>query len=716
MGFEQIRYWPVLLLGLIPVIIHLLMRFRTRRVRWGANYLLERALERLTTRRNWLIYLLLATRTLAIALLAVAFLRPFLAAGRDLATEGRTLHFIAIDDSYSMSAEQPGPAGEEPGTRWSATRGLLEELTSRWAIGERYAIFTLAGGLEAASESRTLTRRGTISEQLRQIEFRDGTVDLGEALQRFGRIAAGQPYEVILVGDRQKLNWENAELERLPAPPSMLWLCPPGDGREEGADVPGTGEVPEGRPNLYLESIRLPGHVVLRGDMVRIRVRARSSSDAAGPQPITVALGRKGQGSQVTTGSVLPGQPTAFDFDVRFTRPGYTYLTASIENADGLSWDNRISAGLLVRERAGVLVVDDPSIRAFDRPWSYLRRAGAGRDAASALEFVHVRESGWDQLEEFDVVLIGNGGRVPEGEWARLREFVRRGGGLIFSAPPVMSERLAGADIWEVTFNSKKTLPRHGAESFSVLPSSITHPALEDLMESGSGGLREVRFYGYWQVEPGEGATVLAGFETGDPWIVGRELGLGRVLVLTSGIDGRWNILPVHTAFQHFLYRIVSHAGTGAEPPLNLRRGEEILLRPGANAGRYLLSGPRGRRGEPVLLRSKQVERSGVPLHMFGGDLERNGLYVVRPQAGTGEGQRYVGVYDGRTEGDTAPLSPTKQREIAERLGARIIDSREKLTEYLQESRGGREIAGLLLAAGLALLFAESLLTLRIGT
>jgi hypothetical protein len=711
----------VLLLGLVPLIIHLLMRFRTRRVRWGANYLLERALDRLAARRNWLVYLLLATRTLAITLLALSFLQPFLVTGTDVATEGGTIHFIAVDDSYSMSAEQPGADGDAAESRWDAARALLEDLTSRWAIGERYGIYTLTGGVEPVIEPSTLTRRGKISDHFNQIEFRDGTVNLGEALERFERIAGGQPYEVILVSDRQKLNWQDAKLDRVPAPRSTLWICPPGPlriRRPSPSDNDRPARATTGQqPNLYLESIQLPGHVVLQNDTVSVRVQARSSSDARGPQRMTIALGRDGQQSEVTTRSILPGQPTTFDFEVQFPRPGYTYLSASIETADGLIWDNRISAGLLVRPEAKVLVVDDPSIRPFDRPWSYLHRAGAERDAASSLKFMHLQKTAnpWDSLAEFDVVLIGNGGRIPEGRWPRLREFVRRGGGLIFSVPPVMSERLAGADIWNAAFSSQKTLSRHGTESFSILPSSIRHPALEALMQNGSDGLRDVRFYGYWRVDPGKEATVLAQFDTGDPWIVGSTHGLGRIIVLTSGIDGRWNTLPVHTAFQHFLHRIVSFAQMGAVPPLNVKRGREILLRDGAGAKRYLLSGPRGRSGRPTLLRSKAVERAGVKLHMFGGNLKHNGLYVVRPQSETEREQRYVGIYDDRTEGDTAPLSTAREEEIARKLGARIIDSEQRLADYLEESRGGRDISNLLLVVGLAVLFVESLLTLRIG-
>src|SRR3954447_13920832 len=89
----------------VPVLIHLLLRPRARRVEIGSVHFLKLALRESTRRRKLRRWLLLALRAAAVLLLALLFARPYLGAG----AEGRDREVVLlIDQSASMAAVQSG--------------------------------------------------------------------------------------------------------------------------------------------------------------------------------------------------------------------------------------------------------------------------------------------------------------------------------------------------------------------------------------------------------------------------------------------------------------------------------------------------------------------------------------------------------------------------------------------------------------------------------
>src|SRR5262249_2588060 len=97
---------PFFLFGVVaaavPIILHLLKREPEPHVKFAAVKLLKHAPVEYTERRRLREILLLALRVLAIALLAVAFARPFRPSIAAEASSGTTI--VALDTSYSLSA------------------------------------------------------------------------------------------------------------------------------------------------------------------------------------------------------------------------------------------------------------------------------------------------------------------------------------------------------------------------------------------------------------------------------------------------------------------------------------------------------------------------------------------------------------------------------------------------------------------------------------
>ena len=102
----------LLVLGLIPIIIHLIFRQRYRRIPWAAMDFLLMAIRRTRRRLRIENLLLLILRVLAVVLMVLACAVPLLHGGGGVLGRSGTKHIIVvIDCSYSMGYHRAGAGG-----------------------------------------------------------------------------------------------------------------------------------------------------------------------------------------------------------------------------------------------------------------------------------------------------------------------------------------------------------------------------------------------------------------------------------------------------------------------------------------------------------------------------------------------------------------------------------------------------------------------------
>ena len=137
-----------------------------------------------------------------------------------------------------------------------------------------------------------------------------------------------------------------------------------------------------------------------------------------------------------------------------------------------------------------------------------------------------------------------------------------------------------------------------------------------------------MRVYGYRRLTAAPDARVLARFDDGQPALVERAVGRGRMLVWTSGFDLAWNDLALKPVFLPFVHQLVR---TLADLPGAADRDD---------------GGPGGGARSPARGRRRRValEPSGrrVPLDPARGDaleVTAPGFYEVRPE-GQGQARR----------------------------------------------------------------------------
>ena len=188
MGFLN----PALFWGLgaisVPIIIHLLNRYRFRRTIWAAMEFLLEALEENSRRLQIQDIILLILRVLGLALLALALVRPTLTGEPPvILRDDNRAAVVILDNSYSMGYESLSKSYLEMAQQKAVD--VLNELR-----GSRVALILMSDKADAVVAFPT-SDIDLLQEIVKQAELSDGATDALASLQKAREILADQiPY------------------------------------------------------------------------------------------------------------------------------------------------------------------------------------------------------------------------------------------------------------------------------------------------------------------------------------------------------------------------------------------------------------------------------------------------------------------------------------------------------------------------------------------
>jgi hypothetical protein len=231
------------------------------------------------------------------------------------------------------------------------------------------------------------------------------------------------------------------------------------------------------------------------------------------------------------------------------------------------------------------------------------------------------------------------------------------------------------------------------------------HPLFEVFRGPRTGDFASARFYGYRAVTPGPNSTTLARFDDGQPALLERRVGTGRVLMWTSTLDTTWTDLALKPVFVPFVHRAVRYLGAYREPKPWRTVGDVVdpgLQAPakGSDVSRVALT-PAGTR----------ISLDGDGPEVL--ELAEQGFYEFRAQGRDAEAPVVVASNVDLSESDLTPLDP--QEIAAAALGRAGGDAAGPLappTDDAQES--AQRVWWYLLFAGLLLLGAETIVANRL--
>lgn len=465
----------------IPIIIHILMRRRRRPVPWGAMKFLIEAYRRQRRRMNLEQILLLASRCLLVALLAMALGKPVLAGLGALAGPGSRTLYIIIDNSLTAGLEDPsGPPGTS-GDRAIALdrhRAAAAELMAQLdaSRGDRAAVISLAGPAQAVAFPPS-AEFGGVREAIRELPLAHSRADLAGALailsdQRDGAAPGGNVWVAILTDWRAGSADVESKLRPLAASLGQVTVLA-SKPTTEPADNTWIASVEPSRPVLLSGADEDAGGSLVRVTLgrsgpaassaattqVRLTGSLRSATGAV-VQEVELARGdvswRAGQeGAEI----FLPARPPA-EAATRVVSSLPFVLAASHvgPTADLLSIDDAQSRPIQVRDRIEIAVIDASDRETgmnFDRysPAQWLSLALAPRAAAGLsradrgelrVEFVDPRRIApgvglAGVLRTADAVFVARPDAIDADGWQSLRDAHERGVLLVFFPPAAPS-------------------------------------------------------------------------------------------------------------------------------------------------------------------------------------------------------------------------------------------------------------------------------------
>lgn len=601
---------PLFLLGVagvvVPIVLHLTRRQRRNLVHFPSLMFLERIPYQEQRRRRIHYWFLLSLRALALALVAVAFTRPFFE--QDTvgvgASSGPREVVVLIDQSYSM----------EIGDQFDRARDEARRIFNELGPLDRASLVMFGRGARVVA--RSTADRSQLSRALDTIQVSSSITRFGPALKVAQTILEESELpngEVFLLTDFQRNGWTGDEGIRLP-PGSKVTPVQLG---EKTLD------------NIQVTDVALAREAVSGRERVTPTARlARRGGEQA--REVMVSLEVDGQELQSRSVTIPPNGSATVTFQPFTLSQPHTRGSVRVPGDELPADDARhfvVSPGTAL----SMLIVEGGS--AASDASLYLRRALAiseGRRFDVAFRRSDTVRP--QDLEGTDGVII-NDANVDGGSAERLRRFVEAGGGLLLVLGQSSGWPNSAADMLPGTIGQVQDRQQGRGGRLGFL--EYGHPIFEAFSGPRSGDFTGARFFRARDFTPADSATVLARFDDGSVALAELRYGRGTVLVWTSALDNFWNDLALQPVYLPFVHRISEYVGGRTEPLPWFVAGQVVdLADPEALEMAGLVSAEAA--GLVAGLDQVAVTPSGQSVRLPAGDgpryllLDEHGFYTVR--------------------------------------------------------------------------------------
>jgi hypothetical protein len=694
----------------IPILIHLFHKSRFKVVKWGAMHLLEAVVRQNQRRVRMEQWILLAVRCAIPLLLALLMARPLWKGAGELLGDTKTSTVVLLDNSYSMQASRAGTAN------WTLARDEALRILGELKPGSEAAVLMMGDGGKGLLDTPTYDT-GRLLQALAKAEGGAGAADVPAAFEAASSLELHETVrQVVMISDFQRVSFPAQEdsllgqmIERLrgqPTPPSITFF-------DVGQEV---------RENVAVESLEFSKLMVGVGQRVQIRAHIRNHGDAQWPDlRVTFKVdGRDKSASQITLGPREKGQVL---FTHVFDTAGSHVVEVSVD-ADPLKADNQYLAAISVRDRLPVLLVDgDPSSEPLKSETAFaaiaLEPFAAGRVELADLIQARVarpEEINAKALEGVAVVLLANVRKLGDEAVRALEDFVSTGGGLLVFPGSKIDPGWYQSALWK---SGKGLMPlpyrdlagdvRETAAGVGIVSQRYENAALELFNDPRNGSLAGAAVRAWFRMAEDDGAggtepaTVLARLEPGDPLLVERRFGEGRVIAAATALDAQWSNLPMRPFYLPLLQRLVVYLASTVHPPRNLGVGQTLAA--------FVPESEVDKMATLVLPSGEALElkiaRRGTRAVVETSRTRQPGLYTLQV---AGMSPLHYVVNADRRESDLAKLNEAEVAAVAKAHGVALVRSAAEYKQAEQKQRYGTELWKVLLWALLAFFMLEMLL------
>jgi len=522
-----------LLVGL-PIVLHLLRKKPRRSIAFPSLRFLGPVVLRETKRQRILRWLVLALRCTLIALVAMAFARPFLA--KPMSAGDRCV-IIAVDNSFSMQSPE----------RWPALLAWTQSQITGLSSGDQAGILLM--NPTPTWLVPITTEIETVRSALNQLQPGWQSTRYRPALQLAGETLRALPFEkreLIWMADQQRLGWRGVDFTNLLPPGVVARFAPTQAAPQRQAAIVG---------------------MLARGDASTVVVDLVIQPFLPSTDTRTVILYADNQPVANETLQLEAGRPSKVT--LRYPNPGGVQLLKATLDPDDLLADD--TAYAVFNPEIGIVALLADSLSG---------------DATDFIAHALAATSGQD-LEQV------RGIPIPTGEWPGDAVAVMRGSDAFKDESGIfLTKHLQnGGGAWIMLDGSPEQsawLKSHGVDVFPRPASGgqqlrdldLEHPLFAVFADGKLAPLLSLDFNIGWSVSGG-GLIPLARWS--DKSIAVAEIQIGNGLVLLTGFEPSRRVtnMPLTAAFVPFVHRAVEWLAQSGQQTDDALVGNPIQLSAG---------------------------------------------------------------------------------------------------------------------------------------
>jgi hypothetical protein len=560
----------------LPVWLHLLKKHKTTPLPFASLMFFERRTQSSIKHRRLQYLLLLALRTLVLALLALAFARPFLQSRLAALAGGPKLTVLAIDNSFSMRQDD----------RLARAKREAAQVAAKLGAGDKLQVLAFGSQVHVMGDSAAAI------QPIEPTDTRSSYAELSRALRSIAQTraqSARMPVEAHLFSDMQKSSLP-ANFADLRLGDSVRLIAHPVADRRAA--------------NFAVESVNAPRRVYGSG---KARVEATIAGYGTEQARRRVSLVLNGREIDSKSVDVPAGGRAAAEFlpaDLPF---GLNRGEIRIDSGDNLPGDDRFYFSVERAEARRVLFVHEARNQ---RDALYFRTAlEAAAESAYALDAVPVEQSANLSPQKYAFLVLSDVSGLPASFETALRDYVRAGGSLLVALGRESALRTR-VPVFDETIIEPRYYARDGDRFQTAAWLDSGHPSIHNAQRWD-----DVKFYQAVRINPGA-ARVAARLGDETPLLLEKQLGEGRVLVFASTFDNISNDFPLHASFVPFIEHTANYLARQEEGPSNYLVGSYLELRQAKEQGAAVeVLDPKGER---ALTLDEATRAQNMPLSMAG--------------------------------------------------------------------------------------------------
>jgi aerotolerance regulator-like protein len=697
------------LLGVIPIIIHLLNRRRFRRVEWAPMRYLKLTIQRNRRRIEIEQLLLLLLRICLLVLLFFFLARPVLnptGLERWMGSGGRSSQVVLIDDSLSMGYAAGDAAA------FQRAREMAAGLLAATRPTDRCTLVTSSAPRSPVLHEVEGTRRDELRAAALSLPLTATHASWPSVLEGIDELLRSCTYpsrQVTIFTDSRKSGWEGG-LSTI----TRRW-------REDRVRVRIVDVGAEGATNVALQSLLPLDRTVLAGAASHWEAVIRNDS----PRLIANAkaiLRVDDKPTELVLPDIAPRGVARVPLTVQFPGSGFHDVSLKIPE-DELPGDNQRWAAVPVKDSLLIRLVDgEPSSEPFGSEVDYLAAPlsiGIGAAEAWRVETALDNDFLSPRRDIPDVLVLANVAAPTVEQADRLNALVRDGMGLMIFTGAKLDIGLYNDLLYREGRRllpcSMKSLVDEDVRGLIVEP--LRPSPLEKLLELKPSALERVAVRQFMSVnEPGDGDQVRVLARWNNPGrsaaVVERTLGDGRVLLWTTTADRAGNDWPIEPSFVLAVREAVRGSARPTRLVNTITAGERMrrVIRSNHQLSNVRLNSPGG--GEPRSLPATPLAEDpgdrAPAVEINVPDTRQAGLYRIAWEEGP------LGIQQDSYAANPDPRESTLERigtpelkTMFEPLEVEVIAARTDDVDFL--SPIGREIWRELAGGLLILLIGESI-------